>query len=270
MNHRILIGSPIHQKPKILQEFLDSLANLEASECEIFYVFVDDNKELESSQMLQAFAERIPNALVIESNILGFSRQDYVCDDNFHQWNETLFWKVAAFKDAIISMAIEENSDYLFLVDSDLVLHPQTLKHLISTQKQIISEIFWTQWTPDAPYLPQVWWSDTYNLVPQERWEKLSEAESTARFENFLAQLRQPGIYEVGGLGACTLIHKDALSAGVSFAEISNLSFWGEDRHFCIRAVALGFSLFVDTHYPAYHIYRESELAGVKEFKGVS
>ena len=30
---------------------------------------------------------------------------------------------------------------------------------------------------------------------------------------------------------------------------------FGEDRHFCIRAAALGLSLYVDTHYPAYHIY---------------
>ena len=37
--------------------------------------------------------------------------------------------------------------------------------------------------------------------------------------------------------------------------------------HFCIRASALGFDLFVDTHYPAYHIYRECYLNRVEEFK---
>jgi hypothetical protein len=63
------------------------------------------------------------------------------------------------------------------------------------------------------------------------------------------------------------LISRKALVAGVSFAEIKNLSFWGEDRHFCIRAAALGFSLYVDTHFPAYHIYRESELSGIASYK---
>jgi SRSO17 transposase len=63
------------------------------------------------------------------------------------------------------------------------------------------------------------------------------------------------------------LISRTALEAGVNFSRISNLSFWGEDRHFCIRAAALGLQLFVDTHYPAYHIYRDSDLEGVKSFK---
>src|SRR5690606_16148011 len=55
----------------------------------------------------------------------------------------------------------------------------------------------------------------------------------------------------------------------VSFSEIKNLSFWGEDRHFCIRAAALGLSLYVDTNYPAYHIYRESDLEGVWKYKEI-
>lgn len=54
--------------------------------------------------------------------------------------------------------------------------------------------------------------------------------------------------------------------SGVRFKEIKNLSFFGEDRHFCVRAAALGFSMFMDTHYPAYHIYRESDLKGSEKF----
>jgi hypothetical protein len=67
-------------------------------------------------------------------------------------------------------------------------------------------------------------------------------------------------------LGACTLISSKALKAGVNFSEIKNVSFWGEDRHFCIRASALGFSLFVDTRLPAYHIYREKDLDGAAAY----
>ena len=80
-------------------------------------------------------------------------------------------------------------------------------------------------------------------------------------------QYTNPGTYEVGGLGACTLISNKALKAGVNFSRMHNLTFWGEDRHFCLRAVSLGFPLYADTRYPAYHIYRESALTGVGEFK---
>ncbi|WP_243137681.1 glycosyltransferase family 2 protein, partial [Desulfofundulus thermobenzoicus] len=68
-------------------------------------------------------------------------------------------------------------------------------------------------------------------------------------------------------LGACTLISRRAMLMGVSFSEIYNLGFIGEDRHFCIRAAALGLELYADTHYPPYHIYRESDLAGLAAYK---
>ena len=269
MTSRILIGSPIHQKPNILQEFLTSLKELDNSDLDIGYVFIDDNVNPTSSQLLENFSLEFPDSLIIESSMLGIAESEkYICDDFTHKWSESLIWKVAAFKNFIIDIAIEENVDYLFLIDSDLVLHPLTVAKLVEAKKQIISEIFWTQWQPPhEPALPQVWWSDHYNLVPKGRWEILSDEEANIRQEGFLSQLKTPGIYPVGGLGACTLIAKTALQKGVNFSEIPNLSFRGEDRHFCIRATALGFFLYVDTHYPAYHIYRESDLSGVAAYK---
>ena len=38
---------------------------------------------------------------------------------------------------------------------------------------------------------------------------------------------------------------------------MANLALLGEDRHFCVRAGALGYTLYFDTVYPVYHIYRE-------------
>jgi hypothetical protein len=78
--------------------------------------------------------------------------------------------------------------------------------------------------------------------------------------------LKKPGVYEVGGLGACTLIELEPLAKGVNFDPIKNLTIPGEDRFFCIRAAILGYDLFVDTHYPAYHIYREKDLEGVSDY----
>ena len=94
----------------------------------------------------------------------------------------------------------------------------------------------------------------------------LSVEEINKRHQTFLNEMNTPGVYGVGGLGACTLIKRNVLEAGVNFSKISNLSFWGEDRHFCIRAIVLGFPLHVDTHLPAYHIYRSSDIEGALEF----
>jgi tetratricopeptide (TPR) repeat protein len=260
---RVLVGSPVHQKTRILEEFLNSLKQIERGGFILHFFFVDDNQIEASSQLLEDFAKNVEGVLIQKSQ-----RDDqYVCDERTHVWQEHLIWKVAAFKDLMIQKALEGGYEYLFLVDSDLVLNPHTLEHLISTGKEIISEIYWTSWELNAPKLPQVWVSDFYTLYGKERGEQLSQEEAARRQAQFLEKLQQPGVYEVGGLGACTLISQKALLAGVSFKEIKNISFRGEDRHFCIRAAALGFCLFVDTHYPAYHIYRESDLEGVGEFQ---
>ncbi|NLT95451.1 MAG: glycosyltransferase [Clostridia bacterium] len=259
---KVLIGSPIRQKPKILAEFLNSLERLEKDNIHVDFLFIDDNELFESSELLKDFGSHGWKTEII----LGDKISRYQCDEKGHNWQEALIWKVAEYKDYIITSALEQNYDFLFLVDSDIVLHPSTLKHLISTQKDIISEIFWTKWTPNTPPLPQVWVSDQYNLFYSYRNQKLSQEELNSRTIGFLHCLQIPGIYEVGGLGACTLISQKALRSGLSFKEIKNVSFTGEDRHFCIRAEVLGFKLFVDTFYPAYHIYRESELAGVQSY----
>ncbi|MGI1659217.1 MAG: glycosyltransferase family 2 protein [Desulfitobacterium sp.] len=265
---RVLIGSPIRQTPQILKEFLDSLSCLDQEDLELSYIFVDDNESEEASRQLLSFEENGLTTL-IKGEKADKLRGNYVCDDITHYWQEHLIWKVAGFKNLMIEKALQWGYDYLFLIDSDLVLHPATLQHLVKTGKDIISEIFWTSWYPASPELPNVWLYDHYDMSLRQRGENLSQEDMDARMQGFVDRLRKPGIYEVGGLGACTLMNRQALQAGISFSEIKNLTLWGEDRHFCVRANALGLSLWVDTHYPAYHIYRESSLAGVEEFKAI-
>ncbi|MBF8263353.1 MAG: glycosyl transferase [Parachlamydiales bacterium] len=260
---RVLIGSPIRQKPLILHEFLESLCRLEKKNYELDFLFIDDNEQSESKNLLNRF----PARCTIQQPDIFSSGAKYVCNETTHHWKDSIIWKVAQFKDRIIQSAREQDYDYLFFIDSDIVLHPRTIDQLIKANKEIVSNIFWTQWMPDQVPLPQVWVSDHYTLFERGIQEQITQAEASQRQRNFLERLRRPGVYEVGGLGACTLISRSALTRPINFQRIRNISFWGEDRHFCIRAAALGIGLYVDTHYPAYHIYRDSDLSGVEEFK---
>ena len=263
MPDTILIASPIRQKTEILACFLNSLARLDTIPNVVRYFFLDDNQEQSAKELLKKFQAGHARCQLKEAPPCDTL---YTCDQATHRWKESLVWKVASFKDLFLQEAKEGGDDWLFLVDSDLVLHPKTLQNLISLRKQVVSNIFWTKWHEDWQPLPQVWMTDRYNQFVMETGEKLSEEEKLARRELFLAQMRIPGTYEVGGLGACTLIHRSAFLLPIHFQKIDNLLFWGEDRHFCVRAKALGVKLFVDTHYPAYHIYRETDLSGVTAF----
>lgn len=256
---RVLAGSPVYQKPEILQEFLNSMQKLNCNTISIDYMFIDDNIDRKSKKLLNAFTRAGSHVKIIA----GENQSAYVCNEETHCWNDSLMLKVANYKNKIIEYAIAQNYDYLFFADSDLVLHPNLAEHLKSCNKDIISEIFWSSWHSGAPDLPNVWLYDEYDITPKKPGETLTAKEETVRQTQFLNLLKTPGVYEVGGLGACTLISLAALKKGVNFSPIKNLTIHGEDRFFCIRAVVLGLDLFVDTHFPAYHIYREKELKGV-------
>ncbi|MEK4518949.1 glycosyltransferase [Paenibacillus sp. FSL H8-0122] len=262
IRNRVLLGSPIHQKPAILEQFLNSLLRLNLTNIELHFYLIDDNQDEASSGLLQKFAQG-GRTVFLQSS--GY-HDNYIRDEHTHVWHSNLVWKVAEFKNLMIRRAEAFGYDYLFLLDSDLLLHPDTLQHLISTGKDIISEVFWTQWQPNTVLQPQVWMHDEYNQWELLPGEQLSPEEIRRRFYAFLLRMQQPGIYEVGGLGACTLISSRAIGSGVSYDRVPNISYWGEDRHFCIRAAALGIPLFVDTHFPALHLYRESDLDKVAEF----
>lgn len=260
---RVLLGSPIYQKPKILSAFLASLSSLSEDTFEVDFVFIDDNIDSESSNLLKQFKAEEENAIIFE----GEKKSEYICDDNStHKWTHNLTLKVAEFKNKIIEYALAERYDYLFLIDSDIVVHPYLIEHLKKQRKMVISEIFWTQWHAGQGYGPNVWLYDQYGLAPLEFGETLSQEETELRSNQFLTKLKIPGVYEVGGLGACTLIDREALQKGVNFNPIKNLTLIGEDRYFCIRAIVLGVNLYVDTHFPAYHIYREKDLAGLPDY----
>lgn len=260
---KVLIGSPVHQLPEVLREFLTSLKELNKEGLTVEYCFVDDNSNEESKNLLRDFSENMSGVVILDSKY----DINYICDDYTHRWSEDLVMKVTDFKNKIIDFAKEKEYDYLFFIDSDIVLHQKTLKRLLSTGKEIISNIFWTKWSPQTQELPQVWLKDSYTLYDSNENELITQGEVERLTFDFLQKLKKPGTYKVGGLGACTLISKSALEKGVNFNPIYNISFWGEDRHFCIRAAVLEIELYVDTYYPAYHIYRSEDLAGVAEYK---
>lgn len=265
--NKVLIASPVCKKYDILKNFLETINQQNHNDFTIDYFFIDDNQEEASSKALHDFAEMNRNTVLLKAEEKKFKYED---GNNTHNWNEYLVWRLAELKNFIIEYAKKENYDYLFFVDSDLILNPNTIQYLMSLNLDIVSEIFWTKWTPEQMELPQVWLYDHYELVPKQRLEQLTNTEAQARFFSFINQLKKAGVYEVGGLGACTLISKNALNKGVSFSEIKNISFWGEDRHFCIRASALGIKLYVDTTYPALHIYRDEDLNKISLFKATN
>ena len=259
---KILIGSPVRQKKIILREFLLGLEEMDKGENQIFYYFVDDNIDLESSELLASFAKG-NNAIIQKSTELSAIDIDY--ED--HIWKEGALKKVTIFKNKIIDYCIKNKFDYLFLIDSDIVIDKRSLNQLLSDNVDIVSNVFWSQWREGAALYSQCFWIPEIFTQHKAFGIPILPQEASQIREETNAKLKNPGVYKVDGLGACTLIARHVLETGVDFRAIPNVRIPGEDRAFCIRAGVLGFDLYMDTTYPAYHINKEIYLDRVEEFK---
>ena len=226
---RILITAPLKQEPEIFREYQDSLDRLiipEGFRADRFFV-VNDCPEI---------IPHIRNAAFITHN----TGDEYRKAENDHLWTDANFRKMSDLRNMTIRYMLGKGYDYWFSVDTDLVLNPHTLEYLIAADKDIISEIFWTQ--SASGLWCNAWMHDQYG-VTREHFE----------------QWRKPGVYPVGMTGALTLVKRKVFEAGVGYARIPNLqdAIHGEDRHFCVRAACAGFGLWIDTNAPATHLYSE-------------
>ena len=230
---KILLFSSLKKNKSILDLSINSwLKLIENDDFKFDVLLYDDNFDSESSDYIEQELSGNEKVKIADFNI--DLKENYKGD---HLWNTTQIDRISSIKNEAIQYAIDNKYDYLFLVDADLVLNPMTLSHLISLKKHFVFEVFWTLFF-NEPY---------YN-------------------EKTIIKLSKKGTYKVGGGGACTLLSKEILLKGINFNRLQSLNFNGEDRHFCTRAQALGYSVFVDTHYPAYHIFDNSLINEAKDW----
>lgn len=217
----ILIAAPLRQELHIFREYqrgLDGLRVPEGVTVDRFYV-VNDCPEV------------IPE--IKGEYVVCDTKDVYERRENDHYWTHENLGKMHKLRNLTCQRALEGGYDYLFSVDTDLVLHPDTLMELLAAGKDIVSELFWTNGWCNA-------WMYDQSAGMDPHWVT-------------------PGLYQVGMTGACILISRRVLEAGVDYSAIPNIRkcLWGEDRHFCIRAACAGFTLWTDTHCPPEHLYTE-------------
>lgn len=230
---KVLIGGPAKQDTRIFKEHLESvLSQKTTAECELFYV-VNDCPELIS--------------FLGDSEYTVLNTGDkYITTEQTHYWNQENLTKMETLRNRFIEEALKRDCDYAMFVDTDLVLRPETLETLLSRQEKIIAELFLTPEAPGSDKIwPNAWHSDQCSIIMEE----------------LASWVSVPGVYEVGGTGACMLVDCEVFRKGVNYTRIPNIQkiLYGEDRWFCIRAVCNGYRIMLDTTCQPTHLYRMSE-----------
>lgn len=258
---RILIGSPVREKSSILRAFLISLKSLLHKDFTIDYVFVDDNEKETSAKLLSAF-KREGSSVTVLPAVKGKTGTNEVTNIR----EETRLVRVAGYRNRIIRYAIQHDYDGLFLVDSDLILHPQLLEYLRSTGQKAISELFWGKTRIGSLTRPNAWLMEKRAPDSDSRNAAMYKKEAERRKQKFSNCLKNAGMYRAGGLGSCTFLDREALMGGIRFTPADNPDLHNKEPFFCLQSSSPDIPLFVDTTYPAYHIHMDSELEGALDY----
>lgn len=241
----VLITSLIRNRAWCLPEFLKALDRQTKtySPDKISYLFLINDSVDDSEKILKNWAATDGKKYKqVQLANINFGNTDAVD----HTWSDTKLQNMAYMRDKGLEALKNSDNTFLFSIDSDIILQQDdVLRHLVGLDRSIVSEVFWATWEhKDAKPLPNVWISGGYGLN-----------------DGFVQRLHTPGIYEVGGLGAITLIHKDVVDKGVTYQRVLNLpgEMRGEDRDFCVRATCAGFKLWADTYRTPQHIDRTDQ-----------
>lgn len=226
---KVLVAAPLKQQEHIFKAFQDSIDALDVPEGVTLdrYFVVNDCPDI------------IPH-IRGEYDVIN-TGDVYRKTANDHLWSEANLSKMSRLRNATIQRALDGGYDYWWSVDTDLVLQPETLRALLDADKDIVSEVFWTQAKNGA------WWGNAWMF---------DQCDADGHLKEWL----EPGLYKVGMTGACTLVRTDVFRHNVSYSEIPNIRkvLWGEDRWFCIRAACAGYEMWLDTHCPSEHLFTEA------------
>jgi hypothetical protein len=225
---RILITAPLRQDADIFEAYQQGLDALEVPEgyaVDRFFV-VNDCEDV---------IPQIRNAKYIRAD----TGDEYLRTGNDHLWTMNLMAKMSTLRNITILEMLDGGYDYWLSIDTDIVVDPRTLRVLLKADKDIVSEIFWTE-SPSGKLWCNAWLWDQYGVDDEH-----------------FREWKRPGLYRCGMTGALTLVKRRVFEAGVNYTRIPNINtaLKGEDRHFCVRAACAGFELWIDSHCPARHLY---------------
>ena len=124
----VVTFTPVRQTPPVLDLFLDRLVRQGHESW-----FYDDNDNAESTLLLQDFTLLEPVDLPSD----GYERADKT-----HVWPAGAVGRVAAIKNHAIDQFLKTDATHLFLVDSDVILLPGTVDHLLELDVPVVSSVY--------------------------------------------------------------------------------------------------------------------------------
>ena len=221
---KILIAAPVYQKTEIFIEYLNSLNNLiipEGYKAHKYFV-ITNSPEIENLLSSDEY----------ETDNYNFEKEK---EKGSHVWDKEHFNSVMEARNKILKYARKNKYDYIFSVDSDILLHPKTLQYLLQDNGDIVGVVY--RCSQNDGIGTNYYYGEYHRGYPD------------------LERLIPKGLYDVGVACASVLIGPRIINnEKITYSPIKGVSFsqW-EDYAFNLRSRVLipDLQVYMDTRLPA-------------------
>jgi cellulose synthase/poly-beta-1,6-N-acetylglucosamine synthase-like glycosyltransferase len=235
----VAIGCPIQNREEIVKEYLEGISNLDYPKNKLIPCFFVNNTSDKTGELIlnwMAENKKDYKLIVYERDDKVYKRRTDRQDRENRDY--TLFTIV---RNRFLKLVKTVEWDYLFSVDSDIIIQPDTLKKLLAHKKEIVSALVYNGF-----HFGQDW----YNYrVKKER---------NGRRGYYVYRYIPQNIFEVDVTGACYLIRRGVIDRGIKY----KVHKFGEDVGFCEEAKSKGIKIYCDPT-----IKPEHKLQGDKRWK---
>ncbi|MBS7530921.1 glycosyltransferase family 2 protein [Hazenella sp. IB182353] len=216
MRKHIVVASLIHGESDCVREFLLSLMELEQNDLKVTFLFIDVSDCTEVRHLLQEFRKKEEHCHI------------YMYPDLSHPERQL---------EKLINHTLQYDCEGALFLVSDILMHPLTLTHLLSTNQEIVASIVW-----------------------KER-EGIKQPNIEASTVGKVPPLKRKGIYEVNTVADCIFVKRSVLDQGILFTTENQTIVYSS------TANQVDLPVFVDTNYPCYALKTKQDLQGVLEYK---
>lgn len=223
-----MIGCPVRNRAWILPSYLQSLEALDyPREC-ISYCFIINDCDDKTPVILREFAQKYPGQVFLVENNNG---------STVYQRGQYNFKRLAYLRNLLLMEFLRSDCDYLFSVDSDILVVPHSLRALMQNDCSIVSCL-----VCNGEVIGD---RSCYNVLCQDdRGHYLH-----------IRDFPRDRLFRVDCTGAAYLIKREVISElSIRYSAPSG----GEDIGFCEAARQKGVHIYCDGRLESIHVMRPS------------